>query len=602
MGLSHWPHHLEVKLLKLTAEHIPLRCSLLEPVTQRYTEPQSQSQLQAMEMEMEMSELLDYLRNTPDLALTPLQSILLQTESIGDPAQPGVEQSAVLQWLGEAFNDWEQHYPLESSLRRELRRLQPLAACLAVTDPKFMVPGAHPLHRIIDSLQLGAVGWQASLGRAGEALQKQIGKAVDDALAWFEDSETDLEAVCSRVAEATERDQARANRMAQRMIETEQGKAKTTEVRRVAAQLINAALEEFQSPDIIGTFLKGPWYDSAQLVLLKFGEESAQWTQMSTTTRTLLDSVQFTGEDANLEVEGDAERRQRLFELVSQLPRELKRWLLSVQHEGDALEQAIGMVEYAHMQILRKQPLELENIELIPVPGTGKSEAAKQDLVSMETGQWFHMELGDDEPKRLKLVLRKEDAGELLFSNLAGIKVLQASFEEIAQLIHDGKVSTLDSGASFSLSLARSAGVSSTEDLGAMLESTQEEAHGIEQEEPGEFEATELQQEWDEIRRLQRQEMDLTGQQNSAPQPETSVLSTGTWVGFHDGETPLLAKLAVHDREMDRYIFVNRSGIKMRQLNREELQKLIDQSLVDVLETRSSFRDEIARVKQHSKD
>lgn len=580
----------------MTAEHIPLRCSLLEPVTQRYAEPQPQA------MEMEMSELLDYLRNTQDLTLTPLQSILLQTESIGDPAQPGVEQSAVLQWLGEAFNDWEQHYPLESSLRRELRRLQPLAACLAVTDPKFMVPGAHPLHRIIDSLQLGAVGWQASLGRAGEALQKQIGKAVDDALAWFEDSETDLEAVCSRVVEATERDQARANRMAQRMIETEQGRAKTTEVRRVAAQLINAALQEFQSPDIIGEFLKGPWYDSAQLVLLKFGEESAQWTQMSTTTRTLLDSVQFTGEDANLEVEGDAERRQRLFELVSQLPRELKRWLLSVQHDGDALEQAIGMVEYAHMQILRKQPLELEQIELIPVPGTGKSEAAKQDLVSMETGQWFHMDLGDDAPKRLKLVLRKEDADELLFSNLAGIKVLQASFEEIAQLIHDGKVSALDSGASFSLSLARSAGVSSTEDLGAMLETTQEEVHCIEQEEPGELEAEELQSEWDEARRLQPQELDLTGQQNPAPQPETSVLSTGTWVGFHDGETPLLAKLAVHDREMDRYIFVNRSGIKMRQLNREELQRLIDQSLVDVLETRSSFRDEIARVKQHSKD
>jgi hypothetical protein len=598
VGLSHWSHHLEVKPLKLTAEHIPLRCSLLELVTQRYAEPQSQSQA----LEMELGELLEYLRNAQDPALTPLQSILLQTESIGDPAQPGVEQSAVLQWLGEAFNDWEQHYPLEPSLRRELRRLQPLAACLAVTDPTFMVPGAHPLHRIIDSLQLGAVGWQASLGRAGEALQKQIGKAVDAALAWFEDSETDLEAVCSRVVEATERDRARANRMAQRMIETEQGRAKTTEVKRVAAQLINAALEEFQSPDIIGKFLKGPWYDSAQLILLKFGEESAQWTQMSKTTRTLLDSVQFTGEDANLEVEGDAERRQRLFELVSQLPRELKRWLLSVQHDGDALEEAIGMVEYAHMQILRKQPLELENIELIPVPGTGKSEAAKQDLVSMETGQWFHIDLGDDEPKRLKLVLRKEDTGELLFSNLAGIKVLQASFEEIAQLIHDDKVSKLDSGASFSLSLARSAGVTSTEDLGAMLETTQEEAHCIEQEEPGEFEAKELQREWEEARRLQQQDMNVTGQQSPAPQPQTSVLPTGTWVGFHDGEMPLLAKLAVHDRELDRYIFVNRNGIKMRQLNREELQKLIDQSLVDVLDTRSSFRDEIARVKLHSKD
>ena len=40
----------------------------------------------------------------------------------------------------------------------------------------------------------------------------------------------------------------------------------------------------------------------------------------------------------------------------------------------------------------------------------------------------------------------------------------------------------------------------------------------------------------------------------------------GAWLGFHDGETPLMAKLAVHDPGSDTYIFVNRQGIKMREI------------------------------------
>ena len=48
-------------------------------------------------------------------------------------------------------------------------------------------------------------------------------------------------------------------------------------------------------------------------------------------------------------------------------------------------------------------------------------------------------------------------------------------------------------------------------------------------------------------------------------------LPMGTWLGFHDGDAPLMAKLAVHDPELNLYIFVNREGIKMRQLNQQEL-------------------------------
>jgi hypothetical protein len=40
----------------------------------------------------------------------------------------------------------------------------------------------------------------------------------------------------------------------------------------------------------------------------------------------------------------------------------------------------------------------------------------------------------------------------------------------------------------------------------------------------------------------------------------------------------------------------------MRQLNSQELLALMESGMVDVLETRSSFRDEISRAKQKPRD
>ena len=74
-------------------------------------------------------------------------------------------------------------------------------------------------------------------------------------------------------------------------------------------------------------------------------------------------------------------------------------------------------------------------------------------------------------------------------------------------------------------------------------------------------------------------------------------LPMGVWLGFHDGDTPLMAKLAVHDKDRDLYTFVNRTGIKMRELSGRELFQLMASEMVDILETRSNFRDAIVREK-----
>ncbi|MFK7977863.1 MAG: hypothetical protein AB8C02_17155, partial [Halioglobus sp.] len=62
--------------------------------------------------------------------------------------------------------------------------------------------------------------------------------------------------------------------------------------------------------------------------------------------------------------------------------------------------------------------------------------------------------------------------------------------------------------------------------------------------------------------------------------------------------TPLMARLAVHDPDEDQYIFVNRKGVKLRTATGAELRSLIEQGLVDILETKSNFRDEVQKAKK----
>ena len=64
----------------------------------------------------------------------------------------------------------------------------------------------------------------------------------------------------------------------------------------------------------------------------------------------------------------------------------------------------------------------------------------------------------------------------------------------------------------------------------------------------------------------------------------------GTWMGFHDRDPPLMAKVAVRDLEKDSYIFTNREGIKLRELTVPQLIALIDRDMVDILERKSKFQ------------
>lgn len=658
----------------------PPPCPLREAVLSRFSGPVTAA---GDEQRLELDELLGYLRRIDPSEQRPLAAVAAQADALSDPAVPSPEQAALLEWVGEAFEFWRKNYPLEPPLASQLLKMQPLAAALAITEPQFLLPGQHGFHELMDSIHAYAIGWQPSLGRAGNTLEKQVTAAIENASRWFQDRSTDLTAICAGLNATAERDLSRAQRMSQRMMDTEQGRLRAADAKHTAAGMINDILSQLEAPVSVGEFLKGPWYESAQLVLLKFGADSEQWQQMTGATEVLVDSMQVEGP------QGD-KRRQYLFEAVTRIPKDLKRWLLSLQHDSDAANEAVQPIEACHLRILRELPLEVEYIELLELSGEEPvaEGAITQDIEQLTPGQWFRIENPPEPPIRAHLALKLEKERQLLFANQSGIKALQLDYAAFHQLLESKKAVPLRQGLSFSRSLARAAGIESDEELARLVSTARELAIKHEEqlareaqererqrreaeeqarqakeaaererreaeeqariareaEEQARREAAEREQKAQEAAALAAAEAaknlslrdeaallaerantvdangsspdtlengpekhptenqpagdSAAGATGADPKPSITLnLPMGAWLGFHDGEAPLMAKLAVHDPELDLYIFVNRQGIKMRQLSRRELESLAEQELVDILTTNSNFRADVGRAR-----
>jgi hypothetical protein len=153
------------------------------------------------------------------------------------------------------------------------------------------------------------------------------------------------------------------------------------------------------------------------------------------------------------------------------------------------------------------------------------------------------MALDSISPVRARLVLRVDTEGQLLFANQAGFKVSQQSFEEFASHLGSGKICPLDSGASFSRSLAKAAGIKDRADLdhlasGALtlIERDEEECQGTggetqrqerehaRQQTQEELEQEALQREWDEA---QRRKLQRLAQERPVAAPAASAAGVG---------------------------------------------------------------------------
>lgn len=509
--------------------------------------------------------------------------------ALGDSNSTTPEQTAILTWLDEGLSGWREGFPLDEGLSPRFDALAPVIAAQALTDASFLGLGTHPLHRLLDALHDAAVGWESSLGRAGEGLEKDLDDLVARCYSWFEDRSVSFAEIAADLEIRLKRAATRAERMNQRLAEKEQGRVQINACRREAAQMINRHLES-PLPATINDFLQGHWFDSAQLVLLKHSANSEEWASMREATERLLESAR---QDSS---EEDENRRQHLFQLVSQLPRELKRWLYSLQHDKEAIDDTLGLVEYVHLRLLRDEELELQQAQPLVIedsPGE-ESEAPRPDVT---LDQWYSLATNEG-MVRGRLVLDLPGEFSLVFADFAGALAATISYRQFALMREEGLATRLETGSTFtrSLTAALEAGSDAAAPVPAATSDAEPESADkpqrlIEDAEPAVPGSPRAAPE------AVTDETDTSATIMPFPEPERTVdpqaLPIGSWLGFHDRDVPLMARLAVHDPEQDSYIFVDRKGIKLRELSGRDLQSLFDADCVDVLELRAPPRTEI---------
>lgn len=528
--------------------------------------------------------------------------------------QPHDESAAVLDWIDATFAHWNKHYSLAAPLQSLANELRPLAAAFAVTDDRFFIPGGHALHQLLDGVYLGFSGWQEDPRGASTGMVDNLRALIHKALEDFP-SEPKVDSALVDLSAQSEAHATELTRLGPGLIEREWSSLGENATRFTVAAELNRILDSCEVPGSVARFIKSDWFQSGLLIAANHGLDSEDWRSYSDTTQLLAQAVQPVSAQDN---SGQA----RLEHTIQHLPATLAKHLVSLQPDQDAIAGAVGLIEYALLRNIRGEDLGLLKADPITIEGQAAGPSPDPDSLKslgLEPGAWFALETPEG-VQRMRFAGALAENTQLLFMNFMGARALRKPFADTTQLIKSGEMTRLDIRDSFCLSMA--AAVENRKQHGQTAAAEREKEIHEQETLDKEARATLAKQFSGEPTATATQTQvpdDLDSE--SYPTPTATNASTkdqavatdkpftsqtvvnlqipmGTWLGFHDREPPMMAKVAVRDLEKDSYIFTNREGIKLRELTVAQLMALIERDMVDILDRKTNFRDTVTQMQQ----
>jgi hypothetical protein len=518
------------------------------------------------------------------------------------------EPAAVLDWIDAVFARWHAHYSLDPELERLLLAAKPLAAAFACSEDRFFTPGAHALHRLLDNLYEGFAGWSSDLGKTARPAVDAVSEVIQRCLQDFP-SEPAVDHTLHLFEQKISGYSEQLERLDSGLIEREATAMAGAVARRAVGDHLSQRLGSTSFPEKLSDFLGGDWFEAGVALVKNLGTDGAVWQEYCSTTELFVDL--FGQSDSKRPVRPEQNGAAN----SDGLPQKVRQVLDQVGLAGERAQNAEDMLEYLRLRYASKQAL---SSSLAPVMLDGKSttdwlqsSTTLLESSGIERGHWYHIHQADG-VRRLRLSGAFGHNSHLVFMDFAGARALRLSADEFANLLRSGEATRIDTQQTFSRALVEAA-MEKTEWL-AQHQAAQTEARA-KQSQIAEQDSAQLAsergiaaQQLREAEQRARQQTDAlpisqpedNDRALSAEQPfdANTVLQLqipiGTWLGFHDREPPIMARVAVRDLDKDSYIFTNREGIKLRELTVPQLVTLIERDMVDILERRTSFRDTLA--------
>lgn len=455
-------------------------------------------------------------------------------------------------------------------------------------------------------------GWHPSGGRSSRILLDQLDGLQETVTSVFRQGQTSpLTEFCRSWLAASAKRQAHAERMYERLLETEKGAALQRRADRAARAMVGRALEGRRLPEETVRFVLGPWMQLLRRAAA--GTSEACFRHASK----LLEWIVWVG-DPRL---SGASGRARLYQVSEQLVERI--------HEiwSQVFEQPLPTADVQGIEGVLVARLQGEDLPLIDALAFSPSFTWKKswlepcepdpDTLASVCGRWFVRGKGQAEERRYFFAWLGE-TGEILWTTGTGVKLDIQPWQEFRQWLDQGQIRPLPPLTPFHQVLAdttrnlavvcekqrrqrRKAAAQARDRAKALRRQREEAAQKRRQEEAARQAELERQRQEAEARRQSQlraeQERQARARRLEAEQ-QVSRIQPGGWIQvLEEGQKePLRLKLAVRIHASGKLVFVDRMGLNRREFQENDLVAAVVSGKARLLDSSAQFDEALSRV------
>lgn len=364
------------------------------------------------------------------------QALLAQSrQQRGGAAGLSREDSDTFELLGLLYAAIGRELREDAPSKALLEKLQLPLLRLALHDRAFFVRSQHPARQLLNSVAESGARWSPP-DEADPQLQQQLNSVVEHVVEHYQGDAAVFDTANQSLQQHLHKTARRSEVSERRHVEAARGKEKLEMARRHALEVIEAAMLDQEVPRFLQTLLLQAWADVLTLVLLRHGNESAQWRQHELATRQIVAA-------SRQERPPPAELVQLIQEglgLVGYQGEEaaaIARRLTSIEETDKTAEDPVSRTELAMMLKARTRlgPDTGQSAPTVP-PRTPLEQACYQQLRSVPFGTWIEFvtnQQGDVVRRRMAWFSVVTDRA--LFVNQRGQRVDDQSLDHLARLI-----------------------------------------------------------------------------------------------------------------------------------------------------------------------
>lgn len=439
----------------------------------------------------------------------------------------------IISMLFEFFFDDE---ALPDPIKVLIGRLQIPILKVAMIDASFFNQKKHPARKLLDSISKASLGWSADAEQE-QILIDRIEKIVDFLLTEFEQDVSVFETALNEFMEFMSTENTKVENKLQEIKQLEQEKdEQIQQARTLVSSFIQKMLNKHELGFTVIEFLEGTWTRVLSNTLVSQGADSRHWQNLKQITTTLIWS---------LIPKHSEEDKRKLLKTLPSLLRALSRGMELVKTDVEDQNKVFKMLVLEHSRVVKQTSKNIvTRIDDKTIWPEGGPEAAFAGFTEIDDlDEVVDFQFSKDDTGEVQIIENDLDASQEseLITNVAAIPTQQVvhNLEEFAESVNQGNI---------------------TIDEEIILDSTVPQA-----------------------------EASAYQEQDESDQKARSI-EIGDWVEFIEhGSKAVNAKLSWKSNVTGKYVFVNRHGVKIKNITVNGLAMEIRGGRAKVIESVSVF-------------